>query len=199
MVNNDVELSKDAIINLVKLIKKKKRKAIAGALTLSFRDKKTIIKSGTIVNSWFWNSTNHLYKGKKIAEINLRSQNVNFLTGRCLLHPIEIFKKVGSYDVTNFRHYGSDDEFSMRVKNFGYEVLLCPKSIVYLREDKKNPKNKFKISFFKNILFGFKSNQNIINKFKLTRKIVPYYARPTYLIIGIFKSIFVSILRFYDK
>ena len=95
------------------------------------------------MNSWFWNSTNHLYKGKKIAEINLRSQNVNFLTGRCLLHPIEIFKKVGSYDVTNFRHYGSDDEFSMRVKNFGYEVFLSKKYSLF-KKTKKIQKTNLK-------------------------------------------------------
>ena len=50
------------------------------------------------------------------------------------------FQKVGSYDVTNFRHYGSDDEFSMRVKNFDMNIA-CPKSIVYLREDKESKNN----------------------------------------------------------
>lgn len=199
LINNDVELSSNAITSLINLVKKKKRKAIAGALTLSFRDKKTIIKSGTVVNSWFWNSTNHLYQGKKIEEINLRPRNVNFLTGRCLMHPIEIFKKVGTYDVFNFRHYGADDEFSMRVKNYGYEVLLCPKSIVYLKDNKKTKKNKPNINFFINTLLGFKSNQNILNKLKLTKKIVPFYAKPTYFLIAIFKSIYVSILRYYEK
>ena len=68
--------------------------------------------------------------------------NVDFLTGRCLLHPVEIFKKVKNYDSKNFPHYGADDEFSMRVKKYGYSTILCPTSIVFLKEDKDKVKKK---------------------------------------------------------
>ena len=51
LVNNDTELSKDAIANLVKLSEKKGRKALAGSLTVSAYDRQTIIKSGACPKS----------------------------------------------------------------------------------------------------------------------------------------------------
>jgi GT2 family glycosyltransferase len=200
LVNNDVELSDNTILNLINMLKNHNRKAIAGAISLSAQDKKTIIKSGTVVKSWFWNITEHLYQSKEINQIkNYDPKKVNFLTGRCLLHPIEIFRDIGNYDSVIFRHYGADDEFSMRAKKFGYEVFLCPKSIVFLEENEKKSVNKNFINFFINSLFGFKSNQNIINKFNLTRKVVPFYAQPSYFAVAIIKSIYVSFKKFYNK
>lgn len=198
LLNNDVKLSSNAILNLVNVLIKFNRKAIAGALSVNFNDKKTIIKSGTVVKSWFWNSTNHLYKGQNINNINTETKSVDVLTGRCLLHPIEIFQKVGNYDFNTFRHYGADDEFSRRVIKFGYKVLLCPESIVYLKDD--NPyKNILFLKFFFYMFFGIRSNQNIITKFNLTKKVVPIYARPTYYIIALLKSFYVTLKIFFKK
>ena len=72
LLNNDVKLSSNALLNLVNVLIKFNRKAIAGALSVNFNDKKTIIKSGTVVKSWFWNSTNHLYKGQNINNIKIK-------------------------------------------------------------------------------------------------------------------------------
>ena len=58
LVNNDVEFKSNAISILSKRLSNiYKRKAIMGALTVSFKDKKTVIKSGTVVKSWFFNIT----------------------------------------------------------------------------------------------------------------------------------------------
>ena len=199
LLNNDVILSPNSIQNLIEVINQFKRKCIAGSLAVSFEDKKTIIKSGTIVKSWFWNSTNHIYKGKKIYEIkNFEPKSVDILTGRCLLHPIEIFEKIGCYDMDTFKHYGADDEFSRRIIKFGYKALLCPKSIIYLKKD-NHYKNDRIDKFFYNMFFGVNSNQNIITKFFLTKKVVPLYARPTYFLIALIKSFYVSIRIFFKK
>ena len=103
LVNNDVQLSFDAISHLVIIAKKKKRKALVGSLTIDADDRETVIKSGTVVESWFLNKTNHIFEKKKISEIlNKNPVKVDFLTGRCLIHPIEIFKKVSNYDSKKF-------------------------------------------------------------------------------------------------
>jgi GT2 family glycosyltransferase len=199
LLNNDVELSSNAIINLVEVLNRFDRKAIASALSINFYDKKTIIKSGTIVKSWFWNITNHVYKGKSVDDIcDFKPKLVDVLTGRCLLHPIEIFTKIGNYDSLNFKHYGGDDEFSRRVIKSGLKVVLCPESIVFLK-DNKHFNNTSVHNFFFNMFFGIKSNQNIITKFNLTKKVVPLYARPTYFIIATLKSLYVSLKIFFKK
>ena len=58
LVNNDVEFAPNSISELIKECNKKKRKIIAGSLTVNYNDRSTVIKSGTIVESWTLNKTN---------------------------------------------------------------------------------------------------------------------------------------------
>ena len=194
LVNNDAELKSDAIYQLTKCSMKKNRKAIVSALTLNSKDEQTIIKSGTIIKSWFLNITHHVYKNCKYNELkNYSPIEVDLITARCLLHPIEIFKKTGNYDYVNFNHYGGDDEFSLRVKKFGYKVLLCPTSVVFLEEKQLKKQLNFKRLYFD--FFNIKSSSNIINKFKLSFKVVPYHSKLTFFFIGILKSFYVFFRR----
>lgn len=192
LVNNDVVLTENTVSELISLSKSKKRKALVSALTLSNIDKKTIIKSGTIIKSWFFNKMNHLFKGIKVNEINnINYVEIDLFTGRCLLHPIEIFKKIGNYDSKMFQHYGGDDEFSIRAKRNGYLNLLCLKSIVFLKT--KKIKKSRKLSF-KNLIYLFfnkKSSANLLDKFKITLKIVPLYAKISFFLIGILKTLYI--------
>ena len=188
LVNNDVELSQDAISNLIKEAEKKDRKVIVGALTVNADDKTTIITSGTIVKSWFLNITKHVYKGICVNQILDRDPiMVDFLTGRSLLHPVEIFYTAGNYDAKTFSHYGADDEFSMRVKKYGFSTLLCLSSIVFLHQNEKYEKKKIDFKNFFFTIFGKKSSSNIINKFNLTIKVVPFHAKISFFLIGIMK------------
>ena len=192
IVNNDVELRHDTVDMLKNLANSKKRKCIVGALTISLKDKQTIIKSGTIIKSWFFNFTKHIYKGLTLDKLTKKDPiEVDFLTGRCLLHPVELFSIAGNYDSDRFPHYGADDEFSYRVKKFGYLALLDPLSIIYLNDyiNKVSPRKFFtKLNF---TFFNKKSSSNIVNKFKITIKLVPYYAMITFFTIGILKSLYI--------
>ena len=143
LVNNDTELKYNSVSSLIKISNNEKRKCLSSALTVDVDDKRTIIKTGTIVKSWFFNKTYHIYKGLDINQVqNKKPIDVHFLTGRCVLHPIEVFKIAGNYDCKNFPHYGCDDEFSMRVKKYGYRTLICPSSIVFLQNTSKIQKKK---------------------------------------------------------
>lgn len=192
LVNNDVEFSPDAISKLIKISEIYERRAILGAISVSFSDQKTIIKSGTIVNNWFLNITSHVFLGLNIKNLdNKRHVEVDFLTGRCLLHPVEIFYKV-EYDSKKFPHYGADDEFSMRVKKYGYKTILCPTSVVYLKDNQRRIKENstFFLRLFK-ALFHIKSSANIINKFNLSLKVVPNHAKITFFFVGVIKSFYI--------
>ena len=192
LVNNDVELSQDAISNLIKEAEKRNRKVIVGALTINAEDKTTIITSGTIVKSWFLNITKHVYKDFSVNQIHNREPiMVDFLTGRSLLHPVEIFNTAGNYDAQTFPHYGADDEFSMRVKKYGYLTLLCSSSIVFLHPNEKYETKKINFKNFFFTIFGKKSSSNIINKFNLTLKVVPFHAKISFFLIGIMKSVYI--------
>lgn len=196
LVNNDVEFKSNAISNLVKNSQKYKRKVIMGALTVSFKDKKTVIKSGTVVKSWFFNITSHQFLGLNLKSLKDKIPiKVDFLTGRCLLHPVEIFKKVKNYDSKRFPHYGADDEFSMRVKKFGYLSILCPTSIVFLKENNQRDIKRLNFKSFLFSIFSIKSSSNIINKFRLSFSVVPFYAKLSFFLIGVLKSMYVFLKR----
>ena len=196
IVNNDVEFAFDAISALLKVSISKKRKVLSSALTVDFKDKKTIITSGTIVKSWFFNKTKHILRGLNIEQLTQKKPiKVDFLTGRCVLHPVEIFKVAGNYDCKNFLHYGGDDEFAMRVKKYGYETLVCPNSIVFLKTKNLEYKKKLNFKNFKFTFFDIKSSSNIKSKFYLTMQVVPQYAKLSFFIIGVIKSLYIFLTK----
>ena len=106
-----------------------------------------------------------------------------------MLHPIEVFSKAGNYNSQRFRHYGGDDEFTMRVKKYGFSSFLCPSSVVYLHENLKIYKKK-NIRNLYYYLFNIKSSLNILNKFYLSIAVVPIHSIVSYYIIGILKSFY---------
>ena len=196
LINNDIVLSNNSISSLLKTAKNSKRKSIVGGLTINLQDKQTIIKSGTIIKSWFLNITHHVFKGLKLQNIREKKPiEVDFLTGRCLLHPVEIFFLIGNYDSKTFPHYGADDEFSYRVKKIGYKSFIDPSCIIYLNSNSEiySKKNFIKRALY--ILFNIKSSSNIMNKLNLTIKVVPLYAKFSFFIIGVVKSIYVLLKK----
>jgi GT2 family glycosyltransferase len=195
IINNDVELSSETISNLVKIGKHNARKSLVIPLSISANDRKTVIKSGTIIKSWFFNLTTHLFVGKKIDQIKSKQPiKVDVMTGRCVLHPIEIFDIVGNYDGNKLKHHGCDFEFSLRIKKFGYSILLSPLNFVYLSDNEPIIK---KTNFQKLIytLFDIRSSLNIVKRFYITIRVVPFYAMLSFYFIGIIKSLYIFLKK----
>lgn len=189
IVNNDVSLCFNTVSELIKLSNYYKRNALVSSISIDAKDKKTIIKTGTIVKSWFFNTTVHLFQNMNFTKLKKKDPvEVDIFTGRCLLHPIEIFKKIGNYNSNYFMHYGGDDEFSMRAKRYGFKNLLCLNSKVFLHNNVVTKYRDKNIKNFFYFLFNKKSSSNLIDKIKITIKIVPFYAKASYLFIGIIKS-----------
>ena len=110
----------------------------------------------------------------------------NLLTGRCLLHPVEIFKKIGNYNSEKLPHYGGDDEFTARARSAGYKLFVLPSAIVFLDQDNSHRRKE---GFFQELFVNVKSSTNLIYRWRLARMIVPLYAQPTFYLISIIKSI----------
>jgi len=192
LVNNDVVMESNVIERLVLASLEKNRRAVINALSVDLIDKKTIIKSGSLVKSWFFNITQHILHGS--SRLDLYSTDlikVDLLTGRCLLHPIEIFQSIGGYDFTNFPHYGGDDEFTVRACRGGYQPYIDPSAIVYLDNDKMVYR-KIKII---DQLFGIRSSINIVNKWKFTKAVVPLLYRPSYYLVAVLKTFYLILKK----
>jgi glycosyltransferase involved in cell wall biosynthesis len=193
LVTNDVEMDINCLSELIRVAKNKNRMSLVGALTVKAQDRDTIVKSGSIVESWFFNKTKHIHEGLKLSLIKKKNNpiKVDFITGRCLLHPIEIFLKAGSYCKEELPHYGADDEFSIRIKKYGFSNFVCMTSIVYLEPNITHVKREISLKYLFETLFSIRSSSNIINKFRLTLKIVPLYAKATFFMIGVIKSFYI--------
>jgi len=187
LLNNDTELENECINKLVKLSEKYNRKTIVGALSVDLKDKNTIIKSGTIVKSWFLNLNHQILNKHNISYAKSKDEiEANLLTGRCLLHPVEIFKEIGNYNSQKLPHYGGDDEFTARARAAGYKLFVLPSAMVFLDQEKAY---RTKENILKEFFISKKSGTNLVFRWRLTRMIVPLYAQPTFYLISIFKSI----------
>jgi GT2 family glycosyltransferase len=187
IANNDVEFRNDCIDKLIKFSENKNRKVIASALSVDIKDKNTIIKSGTIVRSWFLNWNHQILDKLKISNLNSKKEiEANLLTGRCLLHPVEVFARIGNYNSKMLPHYGGDDEFTARAKSAGYKLFVLPSSVVFLDQDNSYKKKE---SFVREMFISIKSGTNLIYRWRLARMIAPLYALPSFFFISILKSI----------
>lgn len=202
LVNNDVIFRDlDTVSKMVNFSSELKHKSLVSALTLDLHDPQKIVVTGTVVKSWLLNWTYHFYDGLALDDLDeSRVLNCDFLTARCLLHPISVFKDIGNYDWCNFPHYGGDDEFVYRAKRFGYQILVNPNIRVELDVRKVHtPKNKMFLSTICFYLFSKKSSINIRDRFMFSLKIAPRYAFLTNLLFGILKSIVKSFQLFFSR
>ena len=192
LINNDVVIKDTNILNsLISHCEFAGRRAICAPLTLSVNQPCTTITTGVAVDSWLLNKTSKFYHKKSLCSLSTETPiNVDFLTGRLLIHPIEIFSAIGNYDSFNFPHYGGDDEFSIRAKRAGFHILVIPNLYVYLIDEKKGIQQSI---FTK--LFNKRSSINLRDKIMFSLKVVPLYAVVSYLLISIFKSVVVAFLR----
>jgi GT2 family glycosyltransferase len=192
LVNNDVQLKNNTIEKLVTFSTNHKRKVIVSAMSVNSINKDVIIKSGTRVKSWALNITQHVLQGMRVSEmLSYKPIEVDLLTARCLLHPVEIFQAIGNYNSDLLPHYGGDDEFTMRASKNGYKAYVLPDAVVYLDEDKQTT---VKLNIIQQ-LFGVRSSLNIINRWKFARAVVPIYALPSYYFIAVIKSFYVIFKR----
>lgn len=192
LINNDVVLARNALQELLCLAKAEKNNSIVGAISINPLTK-TVIKSGTIVNSWFFNISFHVLKGLSQASCaNLPPIKVDFITARCLLHPVKVFLCAGNYDAMNFIHYAADDEFSMRIKKYGFDSIVCPSSIVFAQGFYSDQQRLPSLRFW-DVLFSKLSSSNIANKCKLSMSVAPAHAKITYLFFGLLKSLMIAL------
>lgn len=198
LMNNDVVLGHNTLEDIVSAGDNSNRLALVSALTLDIVDRDTVVTTGTTVLSWVFNRTKHVYARASHSAISaFQPISVDFLTARCLLHPIEVFNVVGQYDSCRFPHYAGDDEFTYRAKRCGYDLLIFPNITVFLDATRQIDRLRFRsyYEYLKFRLFDVRSSINIKDKFRFSLHVAPWYAMPTYFAIGAIKSLYCALFR----
>lgn len=169
-LNNDVIFSEN-YLNILKKTSKKYKDALIGSLCLDIADKKTILDSG-IHLQWFKYAYQQIPYNNKLSEI----RDIDTLSGRGLLIPVSVFKKIGNFAKDNFPHYSADYEFGLRAKKNGFALVLSNQAVVYLKNELTGYRPTAKIlsySDFWKKLFSIKSPNNMLIHLKLIKMYSP--------------------------
>jgi len=168
-VNNDCILSENLVSNLVTTSKVYQR-AIVGSLIIDKNNKTQIADAGVRID---WLKGKYIsLPPKKTADLpkdKTIQENIDTLSTKGTLYPIEVFRKIGNFDNKHLPHYISDYEFACRAKRNGFRLLLSFNARVYnditrTGFGEKLPK-KITLKEFWELLFSRKSRLNIVDQF----------------------------------
>ncbi|MDI6716136.1 MAG: glycosyltransferase family 2 protein [Actinomycetota bacterium] len=160
LLNNDLEVEKDYIEQLV-TVSLKNYRAIVGSTIIDANNPENI-EAGVKLDAHLSITTKANKQEIEACEFNT---DVDVLPGRGTLVPIEVFKKIGNFDVKRLPHYGADYEFMVRAKRAGYKLVVSHKAKVYADYSVSGlePPAKKTISMREcfNLMFSKKSKINV--------------------------------------
>lgn len=159
-------LSNDTIVErnfLKKLIVSSSNQTNVGILGpkiyyANFKNKKNIIQSaGFMINLYLGKflSVEQLNKSdKKLINI---AQNVDFVTGACLLIKIEVIRQIGLLDKKYFLLF-EDADWCLRAKQAGYLVVYIPQSVIRHKTSQSFKRERVsQVYYYTRNLFWFES------------------------------------------
>jgi GT2 family glycosyltransferase len=125
-LNNDTELLNDSLANLINLGNTFKN-TIFGAINVFYNDPEKIEPSA-------FKRSNRLFfkmlpvRIHTLGDIVLHDKEyveVDAFSGKGVLFPFEVFKKVGLYNSSLLPHYHADTEYTLRARKYGYRLFYC--------------------------------------------------------------------------
>lgn len=200
LMNNDVVIKdRNLLPKLIAQSESYNRQALVAPLTLSSKDSSPV-PSGTIVRSWFFNLTKHIFNNTD-KNINLdKNVEIDLFTARFLLHPIEIFDNL-NYRSDIFPHYAGDDDFSCQAKKSGFSLYVIPNLNVFL-DTSREYTNVHKDKFLKRIyfhMFDKRSSINLKDRIYFGIYNASYFSKISYILISCFKTIVLSLIRSFSS
>ena len=168
-INNDCTFEKNYIENLIKLAGQKKN-SIIGSMAVDSKSRTSIHDAGVRID---WKAGKFIQLSpRNISDLPLDETyqaNIDTLTTKGTLYPMDVFKRIGNFDKYHLPHYVSDYEFNCRAKRKGYELILNYQARVY--NDVRNTgfgediPDKLNLYQFFEMLFARRSRVNILDNF----------------------------------
>ena len=172
LLNNDTEVKENFILPLVERMEKNLFLAAVQPLILNFSNKSIIWNAGGKLNKFLGLTSTRLNNNKLNSSI-VFDDYTDWISGCCILIKSEILTKVGLLDEKFFNYY-EDVDWSLRMKNLGYDLGFVKESIIYHHgsSSSKNKKTKegvisSKIHYFniRNHILLLKKHKNLFNFF----------------------------------
>ena len=172
LLNNDTEVKENFILPLVERIEKDHSLGAVQPLILNFSNKSIIWNAGGKLNKFLGLTSTRLNNNKLNSSI-VFDDYTDWISGCCILIKSEILTKVGLLDEKFFNYY-EDVDWSLRMRNLGYDLGFVKESIIYHHgsSSSKNKKTKegvisSKIHYFniRNHILLLKKHKNLFNFF----------------------------------
>ena len=119
LLNNDVIVDDSYVERLVQSSTENGR-AIAGSALIDIRDP-SCVEGGIRVDECL---NLHVNRDRHRIEREPWDTNVDVLSGRGTLVPVEVFQDIGGFNRKRLPHYGADYEFAVRARRAGYKLVL---------------------------------------------------------------------------
>ena len=132
-------------------------------MILNYYNRNKVWSAGGFLNKFF----GYTYVIKSPEGIK---KNIDWITGCCFFLRTDIIKKIGLLD-ENFFAYYEDVDWSIRIKNAGYDLAFVKSSVVYHHgsNSSKNESNEGTLSPFvhylniRNHIFLLRKNKDVFN------------------------------------
>lgn len=165
-LNNDLEVAENYLETFIEKTSVY-QKAILGSVSVNIKKPDGMNFCGI---SWNEFTGNYYLKAKdyNCSYHNLLQKSKvidsDMLPGRGTLIPLMVFSEIGMYDSKNFPQYAADEDFSLRARKKGWQLLIptdvCVRS--YIDETGTNLENiRFGFRTYKHLFFSIRSPLNL--------------------------------------
>jgi GT2 family glycosyltransferase len=128
LLNNDLVVENDYIETLVNASRYFGR-AVTGSVLVDY-DNRDFVESGVRLSNELCLIVNH---DRELILNTEYDTDVDTLSGRGTLVPIEVFRKIGNFKLKKLPHYGADYEFAVRAKRAGHKLIVAHRAKVYAK------------------------------------------------------------------
>lgn len=169
-LNNDVTFAPDYLERLVQT-SAQYGQAIVGSLCKDVLPPHDVLDAG-ITMDWY----KYRYGQLAYAETKPVAEGVDTISGRGVLIPVSVIKRIGNFDYRSLPHYGADYEFGFRAKAAGVPLVVDYGATVYLKNELTGFRPTALVLSYGDEwrrLFSIKSPANVIVHLKIIWKHCP--------------------------
>ncbi|PRY13325.1 GT2 family glycosyltransferase [Pontibacter ummariensis] len=176
-LNNDLVVRDNYLEELLKVCEENKP-AFVGSVSVDINSRERVYFAGTL-----WNNITAKYRpavdlGLSLKTLQKRQDFVvaDLLPGRGVLIPIACIRELGLYNQRDFPHYMADEEFSLRCKKQGYNLLVATKAVVFSHVEEtglKQHHKKMDFSYWKDFYTSPKSPNNLRTRWNWAKNNTP--------------------------
>jgi GT2 family glycosyltransferase len=155
LMNDDVNLAPQALSNLLEASRLEPRSLVGAVNVIPHPGEEArVYFCGGRYDLRFARHTANIPQGSLWRAPEMRFFETDFLYGRLLIIPWEVFERGHRFDADTFPQYCADEDFAFGAKERGFRVLVDSKSLVYVNSETTA---RFSLNFFENGFRGVRT------------------------------------------